>query len=226
MLSTGSRTKKKISIPGKLKQVYTLSGSIRDLQLQQLQMRKLTTRDLKFPSGYLAILQREIDNKKIDFIELVSKRIVTACKDKTDTKLPQYFYKRDMTKFLRQKWNMIWDNIASGNHSDPSIHTFRKNLKDVYYTLKLFHTETANITNDKSPKETNIKFLEMLLADLGNFQDKCVAIGLIKPIWLKNLKQEEKKILTHIRLLWRKDKNKMKKIIVHQLQSIFKEEHC
>lgn len=222
MLSQGKQTKQQIRISGKLKQAYIISGSIRDLQLQQMNIRKATQQTRRSPQGYLALLQKEIDHNKPAFNVIISGNIITKCKDRTDALLPQYFHRQDLNKFLLTKWKFIRDIISSGNQSDLTLHSIRKNLKDVYYTLKLFQKKKAVLPTDKIQKVIDIKKLDLLLQDLGNFQDSCVSVRLMRPKWLNNLKPVEMKFLTRIKQACRKDKSKLKKTIVCRLQAVIK----
>ena len=61
MISQQHDTAGEIKISKKLKKGYNISGSIRDLQLQQQRIISATKQELKKPKAYLTLLQKEID---------------------------------------------------------------------------------------------------------------------------------------------------------------------
>jgi len=82
MISQEHDTAGKIKISKKLKKDYNISGSIRDLQLQQQQILEATKQELKKPQAYLTLLQKEIDNLKPELSEIFFENPVTESKKK------------------------------------------------------------------------------------------------------------------------------------------------
>jgi hypothetical protein len=109
---------------------------------------------------------------------------------------------------------------ASGNFSDGNVHAIRKNLKDIFYTLKIYQVPGKDIAPQNIFKVKNEKYFIRLLEELGNYQDRCISIALLKLNGLNSLNSNNPRQLEQIKKIWLKDKASIKKILVHQLKKI------
>ena len=112
MLSQEDEKSGEIKISKKLKKAYHISGSIRDLQLQQLRILEGTKQELKKPAAYLTLLRKEIDKLKPELSETFLENPVTESKKKTDSSIPDEFLFKNFKNFVHQKWatvhTIIW----------------------------------------------------------------------------------------------------------------------
>jgi len=218
MLSQQQETGGEIKISKTLKKAYTISGSVRDLQLQQQRIQEATKQEHKKPRAYLTLLQKEIDNQTPELSEIFSENPVTASKKKTDASIPDEFSLNGFRNFVQQKWTAVHAIIVSGHFSDDNVHLVRKNLKDLVYNLKLYKGAEYEILATSIRKGKDEKYFNQLLEELGNFQDKCAAIALIRSYWLINLNTYNRELLERIKKIWIKDKLAMKKSLIKKLK--------
>ena len=115
-----------IKISKKLKQVYNVSGSIRDLQLQQLRILEATKHESKKPQAYLNLLQKEINQLNQELSEILLENPAAESKKKTDASIPDEFHLSELQSFIQKKWMAINTIIVPGHFSDDGIHSIRK----------------------------------------------------------------------------------------------------
>ena len=220
MLSQQQDTSGEIKMSKKLKNVYNLSGAIRDLQLQQQRILEATKQILKKPQSYLSLLQKEIDNLEPELSEVFLEEPVKESKRKTNASIPDEFPLSSFRNFVQQKWATIYTIIVSGYFSDDNIHTIRKGLKDLFYNLKILEGVGYDNLSLSVWKGKDERYFNALLDEMGNFQDKCTAIALLKSFWLNNLNAYNQNLLEHIKKGWIKDKLSMKQLLVNKLKTV------
>jgi CHAD domain-containing protein len=208
-----------IKITKKLKTGYNISGAIRDLQLQQQRILEVTKDDLKKPCAYITLIQKETDKLKKELSEIFLEKPVNECKKKTDVFVPEKFPLNSFRNFILQKWAAIYEIIISGNFNDDNIHTIRKNLKDLFYNLKIYEGIEHDIILLSIWKGKDENYINELLDELGKFQDKCVSIALLKSSWINSLNTSNREQLRRIKVAWIKDKLITKKLLVEKLKT-------
>ena len=219
MISQQHETAGKIKISKKLKKGYNISGSIRDLQLQQQRILEATKQELKKPKAYISLLQREIKKLQPELSEIFLEKPVTASKKKTDACIPNKFKLNGFSNFIQKKWEAIYAIIASRHFSDDNIHAIRKSLKDLFYNLKINEGAEYDVLSQSIWKGKDEQYFNKLLDELGSFQDKSTAIALLKSYWLNNLNTYNRVLLERIKKGWVEDKVRMKKSLVKELKA-------
>lgn len=217
LISHEHKTGEPIKISKKLKRAYNISGVIRNLQLQQQRILEATKRQLKKPTAYIHLLQKEIDKLKPVLLDIIAADPVDKSKKKTIAAVPDKF-QLSWNEFIREKWAAINTIITSRYIRDDNLHTVRKSLKDLYYNLKNVEGVNQYKLSQRIWKGKDELYFDQLLDELGNYQDKCTAISLIKPYWLNNLKIYNRNLLQRLKKLWIKDKRIQKKLLVKQLK--------
>jgi len=221
MLSQVHETAGEIELSGKLKKGYNISGSIRDLQLQQQRITEATKQDQKKSPVYHTLLQREIDKLKPELSDIFLENPVDESKRKTDTSLPDEFQLSGFKVFIQNKWTTIKTIITSNHFSDDNIHAIRKSLKDLYYNMKIYEGIEHEVLTRSSWKGKDEQYFNQLLDELGSFQDKCTAIALLKSYWLNSLNTYNQELLGRIKKGWIRDKAGMKQLLVKKLKADF-----
>ncbi len=217
MLSQGDSSTGEIKILKKLKKAYNISGSIRDLQLQQQRITEAAKMEQKPPRAYLNLLQKEIDKLKPELPDIISENAVAESKKKTDAAVPDEYSDLQFNSFIKKKQANSTCIIASNHFSDDNIHTVRKNLKDIFYNLKIYKTSGADVSPVNKWKDE--KYFDQLLNELGDFQDKCTAIALLKSYWINSLNAYNRELLTSIKKTWIKEKVTMKQLLIKKLKT-------
>lgn len=218
MLSNQQEKTRIIKISKKLKKVYHISGSIRDLQLQQQRIRETTDSELKKPLAYIQLLQKEIEKLKPVLMEIILKRPVAESKKKTDVSVPDEFHFPGVSSFIQKKWTSVYVIIVSSYFTDDHIHTVRKHLKDLFYNLEIVEGIEQEILLKSIWTGKDKSWVYQLLEELGNYQDKCTAVALIRPYWLRGFDGDEREMLNRIKKDWIKDKRKMKRSLVKKMK--------
>ena len=217
MITGEDRKKKGTGISKNLKAAYRVSGAIRDLQLQQQRIRKATRHDVIKPKAYLSLLQKEINKLKPRLVAILSTNPVDKSKQKTDAIIPHAFSENKFRDFVHKKQGAIFEIIAAGHFTDTNIHAIRKSLKDLFYNFEIDGLAGQGILAHGIWKGKDDRYFAGLLDELGQFQDQCIAIALIKPGWLNILPPNNHTQLERIRKVWMKDKLEKKHLLVKKL---------
>ncbi len=178
-----------------------------------------TKTDLKKSQTYLNILQKEIDKLKPEFTETFLEDPVNDSKKKTDAAIPEEFSLKSFRSFAQNKWTTIYAIILSGYLSDDNIHTIRKSLKDLFYSLKVYEGIEHEILYISIWKGKDGEYFAKILDELGTFQDNCTAIALLKSYWLNSLSTYDRQLLEGIKKTWIKDKVRMKQLLIKKLKT-------
>ncbi|MEP7375720.1 MAG: CHAD domain-containing protein [Chitinophagaceae bacterium] len=219
MLSQQEEEAGEINISKTLKKAYTISGSVRDLQLQQPRMEEATRQEQKKPQAYFILLQKEIEKLKPELSEILSDNPVNGSKKKTDAAIPNEFSLDSFKNFVQQKWAAVYAIIRSGHFSDDNVHEIRKNLKDLFYNVKPYKGTEYEILSVSILKGKDEKYFTRLLEELGSFQDRCVAIALLKSYWIVSLNTYNRELLDRVKKMWLKDKLRMKQLLVKKMKA-------
>ena len=219
MISQEHETAGEIKFPKKLKKAYNILGSIRDLQLQQQQIMEVTRQEIKRPQAYFTLLQKEIGKLKPEFSEIFSEKPVNESKNKTGASFPDEFLLYSFKNFVQKKWATVYGIILSDYFSDDNIHAIRKNLKDLFYTLKIYERVEHEPLWLSIGKGKDKQYFNKLLDELGSFQDKCTAIALLRSYWLNSLNKYNRELLERIKKIWLQDKQSMKQLLIKKLKT-------
>lgn len=222
MLSSSPRVKEEIKVSKKLKQLYSLYGTVRDLQLQQERIKESVKKDRGRINPYLDLLQTEIGKAEPELQDILSKKPVQESKKKTNASLPEKFLKNDVHRFVEDKWSSVYAILASGHFSDDNIHSIRKHLKDLFYNLKEYEGKEFRVLSASIWKGQDEKFIAVLLDELGAFQDRCTSISLLKAYWIKRVALPTKRLLDELKQQWIKEKTGMKRVLVKKLRTAIK----
>jgi CHAD domain-containing protein len=220
MLSLQKGSAASIKISSKLKAIFTLAGSIRDIQLQQKRiLQAAKNKEIKKPTMYLSLLQKESDQLKEELLKIAAtKTVLKNCK-KTTALLPDKFSIKRFRIFLQQQWDIIDTIILSGNLSDENIHTIRKCIKDIFFNLKIYEKTKHGMLTYSIWRGNDEAYFTALLIDLGNFQDKFTGISFLKAKRINHLNKHNREQLNKIKILWIKEKAVIKKELVLRLKN-------
>ncbi len=218
MGSQRNETSREIKISKKLKEAYAVSGTIRDLQLQRKQILKAAKGDPEKPHEYLKLLQKQIRRLKPVLLAIHFKKTIAESRKKMASTMPDNFLAADFKLFAQQKWSVIHSIIAEGNFNDNNLHSIRKNLKDLFYNLALYKGVEHKKLLHSIANGIEKQYFEELIDELGNFQNKCMAVCLLKPYQLSSVSQHNRELLEKIKKRWTKEKAGMKRLLVKQLK--------
>ena len=213
LLRLAPEVNQELRVPRKLKKMYVQAGILRDLQLQQEQVREAARSEIKKPAEYYYLLYRKIEKQKHRIRKHFSVSLVKHCKAKTNSFLPACSTLPTLESYKENKLQNIRSVISAGHFLEGDLHAIRKILKDLFYNSRVYHEKEQG---DESEKKEQ-KDLDDLLDALGSFQDKCTAISLVKPRWLQKMPGYSRQLPLRIKEKWIKEKQSMKKVLIERL---------
>ncbi len=220
MLSFYPGTGYEKAVSGKLKKAYHLSGFIRDLQLQQSGMKTVAEK-LNWDSK---AFNRYLDNDIKSSVKKLDKICIKRSLAKNYKKILLSVNHKDISgqfeKYIKYKTGLLQQLIGIRIYDDPDLHAIRKILKDLFYNLKIINTVKTAIPEGSLLQSTDLDELDELLNELGNFQDKCMAIALLDPCWLMDFSFNDMETLQQIRNTWISEKEFLKQRITEALKTL------
>lgn len=210
MPGDGTLLNRKIKMSRKIKAAYMAAGRIRDLQLHQEHITGTAEKSNRIPPVKL-YADETIKAKRL-FAKTYTEINFSKAKNEIVASIPGKFSPASFKLFIRKKWEAVKTIVVSENFSDTNLHRVRKNLKDLFYNLELFKGSEYKIMCRLACKNKRISYFKKLLKELGNFQDKCVAIGLSEVY--------HKKPHHPTRNKWEVEKERNKKKIIASLKAI------
>lgn len=214
MLSAPKQYKIKSGALKELKKIFTLSGAIRDVQLQQWLVTAATKKTSSKPKAYFIFLQQQTASLKTTLLQLPIKKIIAGSKAAANKSLPNKFSGDKFKAYFKTKKAEASALIAAGNFSNEKLHHIRKILKDLYYNLIVYQKHFHQKKHHRLKKA--IEQSEELMKALGIFHDKCIAISLLPRSYQK---QTDKFVLLQIKKNWQNEKQLMKRELVKLLTS-------
>lgn len=209
-----------LKIGKKLKNTYRTTGAIRDLQLQQQRVIAATKGEPEKPKAYLSYIKREIGKLKPALAELIGSNPVVDSKKKSSSGIPRKFSKADFKAFVQNKWAAINTMITAGNFTDEHVHAIRKYLKDLIYNLNMFNGVEQDIVSMSIWNKKDEQYVYLLLTELGNFQDMCMSIILLRSYLLKNLSETDRNMALRLKNRWTKEKRNLKRSLASKLRPV------
>ena len=109
--------------------------------------------------------------------------------------------------------------IEQCQFSDTNIHLIRKALKDVLYNLNNYSGLEHAVLSVTVWKGKEEQYITNMLDEMGDFQDQCTAIALLKAEWISGLNSYNQQLLAELKKEWIKKKIAMKQAIVKKLKA-------
>lgn len=207
-------------MPDKLKGVYQICGKVRDLQLflAELHTIKIT------PQLPAAITQwsRQLFTYKEQTVDAIEAVHFKKLSDIMSKELPRQLHDETVKKFIHQKVAAIHIVLLAADHEED-LHTIRKQLKDIIYTMRIFEHDWGipfPISGWKSEKE-----LSDMASALGDFNDRCHAVSLLQSGYSMAGNEEEKIVLQELHDNWLQQKQAQQQQLLQQVRAL-KMEHA
>ena len=207
-----------LDMPRNLKEIYTVTGKIRELQLQILRIDEIVNAKEKLPK-YRTILKKEIKKIKRELKFWLKHEPLSKMEEKISVHLPVSLRAVTIKNFMSFKFSNIVALFTGKIIADESLHRIRKNIKDILYVYKIFEEYQIVNMEELFGDKTHYDDATLVAEELGKFNDLCIALTLLRPEWLSSLKEDEKKQLEKISLHWNEEKEMLKQqlveIVVH-----------
>lgn len=190
----------KAGLPKNLKRLYTLAGTIRDLQLHYKTVNTYFAQYDTVPVGYLQHIRKAITGAAKDFT-----RVYNHC---SFSRISQTIKKDIPPKYHKELKNWQDDNVRavklnlSPGVTDKTIHDIRKHVKDLAYTHKYLLYKKGYNPVAKS---------------IGEYIDSCVLLKLLEEN-ISNAPADEIPMLQHARQQWQAHKKLLKKAVLDKMR--------
>jgi CHAD domain-containing protein len=208
--------KRIMKVPKKLKKVYALAGMFRDRQLQQARLKEAAGATSTSLQEYYDALAQEMNEIRAGLLQLLQAKPPENRK-KAAGSLHSGFELQDFSAHFQRSCTRSWKILSQTPIPDEKLHQVRKVLKDLFYNLEIYRQE------DKFPigtwKEKVAEYFHPLLAEMGDYQDKCTALELLESYWLRHLGHENSRALLQLIDQWNHQKATMKIMLVEKLQA-------
>jgi CHAD domain-containing protein len=208
-----------LKIPHHLKSMYRYAGSLRNLQLQQQRILEfIEGKEINQPYQYLKILLHQEEEFKQKINELFRQKVLEAEEEMIIGTLPGKLGKTTLKYYTQKKADELKLLVISPEHTDEELHQLRKILKDILYTLSYTGDYFFSFFKGGLQSKEEIESLTDLL---GEFQDVCISLKLLEPVYTNELNdQEEITLLQIIREEWVLKKSGVKAAICENLDQI------
>jgi CHAD domain-containing protein len=208
-----------VNISRKIKKIYHLSGAIRDLQLQILRVTEAAEMGSIMPAEYLKLLKKKTRKLESQLTKKYPRKIAAGKVIKEPVHIRKSFTPEMFVSYIKRNTANINAIIIEGNFRDEDIHSIRKILKDTFFNLCVFDNMKRGQLFIVTTVNDEKKSIDKVLHDLGEFQDKCTAIQLLGPYWLKHIDEQEKEILKSIMKQWTDEKSSFKTSLINELKT-------
>ncbi|MDP9230041.1 MAG: CHAD domain-containing protein [Bacteroidota bacterium] len=210
----------KLKIPKRLKSMYGCFGIIRNLQLQQQRISKITAeQNLNKAETYLQLLADEEKESKTKAKDLANHHSFDHEKEKIIKALPDKLGKDSINMFIQQKVKELKELLALHHLNDEELHEIRKILKDIFYNWTYIEQYAASVLH---PDFANPEKIKLLTGLLGDFHDICIALNLLQPDYTGRVKDvAEKTMLLDIERQLQEEKTKSSAQICEQLKLMY-----
>ena len=220
MIQTDPAVSGRAHISKKLKRVYRISGSIRDLQLHQQRINTVYRNSKNKPGTYLLHLKQRTTICKRKLKEVFSTTAVAKEVEKIMPRLSDSFSKKMISEYMEQQWGSIVQLIDTKQLSDTNMHRVRKLMKDLFYNMELPGQENLVVETGKRKRVVSLELFKTKLHQLGQFQDLTTEIRMLGTAQLQELPVAAQKQMEKLRAARLAEKNKLKRSLLEQLKTM------
>lgn len=171
------------------KELFSLAGEVREIQVQQSQLTKYNTNPLL--AKYFDELSKDLRHHQTTFAELIDRKL--RKKIKTNAKKVDAFLQKAaqqlLTQYLIEEQSHIQLLMKADKLEKKDVHELRKQIKDIYYLQKIFQ-----------PKNKRLVVADEFQEMLGQWHDnRVLAKDILKGAKNHKLQPNEVKALMALR---------------------------
>lgn len=211
----------RLSIPPKLKAIYTYLGAIRTLQLQSGNVQDVCNKmSIPPPGTYLDFLAsqeqawRERTGRKMDHLHLKEQE------KKMLRDIPHRVSRKHIQAFISSVNRKLHMLLTLPFFYDEALHDIRKRLKDIHYNWKYIQDDISILSPAYLRDPGNVK---QLTDKLGDFHDRCVILHLLESIYTRHINNSrEADTLQAIIVRMQSEKQDMKEDVIRHLLQLKK----
>lgn len=208
-------------IPGKLRKIYKVSGVLRDLQMQELRIKDVAKREIKNPKVYIGFLSMEIEKNEKLLYRRIQKISISKLTGKSFYFIPAELNVNQCMQYVESIFSEVYSFLFSDFLLDREIHVIRKRLKDLFYILEIFSKNEKEQLLEKKLKGKGWQYFTELLEELGNFQDRCTAIAILRSYSKCHFIDFSEELLNTLLVKWVEEKVYLKQMLFKKLKADF-----
>jgi len=205
-----------LKLPAKLKSLYHAAGNVRDLHLFIKQQETSSKEDRQTLPYYTTYLNKDLFAAKEALVKEIEKTDFSKIYKSIMDELPDSLEEVTVRKFIHRKVAAI-RLILLAVETEKELHTIRKQLKDIIYNIKIFQNDwglSFPVTAWKSEKQLN-----EMTTKLGDFNDLCMALSMLKPM-NNGIPAEEKAYLENKRAKLLQRQSSDKESLLQEVQQL------
>jgi len=223
LLSLENTPEKALTLPRKLKKMYSALGAIRDLQQQKAHIDSFARHQGLAPAYLLTRLRHQLKKQRSRKTFLLPHKYFIRQAEKTGRRLPPYISPETLRGFLAQKRDNIRSIVEKGRFEDDALHTIRKNIKDMMYVSAIYTQHLQSALPLLFWPENEQKKMEALAGDLGDYNDAANRL-----LWLRQTtagyKGRDRKEIVSCYQAQVQEKKALRNKIIPALQSLVRPE--
>ncbi|HEX6432447.1 MAG TPA: CHAD domain-containing protein [Niastella sp.] len=204
-----------LHMPDKLKAVYQVCGKVRDLQLFLAELHDKAIAP-EIPVSITRWNQQLFTHKE-QAVTAIEAANFKKLPDAITKELPRQLHDATLTKFMHQKVAAIHIVLLVADNEND-LHTIRKQVKDIVYTVRTFENDWGipfPISSWKSEKELND-----VASALGDFNDQCTAVSLLQSGYSNAGNEDEQSILQELHNKWLHQKEAQQRELLQQVKEL------
>jgi CHAD domain-containing protein len=168
---------RKVSIPATVKGLYSCTGNIRNLQLQEDRILHITFRTNVWPGNYVSFLRAKQQAWKIEATRYKQEKPVKPREAKRFSKALKKLDKKQLRTYAIHQSSLLQNLLFLEHFEDDDLHQLRKFLKDILYNWKYIKGFIIVQLPFYLHRKKEIETFTVLL---GEFQDVCIALELLE----------------------------------------------
>jgi CHAD domain-containing protein len=208
-------------IPGKLRITYKASGVLRDLQMQEQRIKDAAKKEIKKPKVYIDFLSKGIEKNKKLLHRHIQKISVSKLTGQSFPFIPGELNVNQCMRYVENIFSEVYSVLLTDFLLDRELHAIRKRLKDLFYILEIFSKKEREQLLEKKLKGKGWQYFTELLEKLGDFQDRCTAIAILRSYSKCHFIDFSEELLNTLLVKWVEEKVYLKQMLVKKLKADF-----
>jgi CHAD domain-containing protein len=204
-----------LHIPHSLKAIYQSCGHVRDLQLFLPEVTRTPVAPAL--SSFIKCVNQKLFVYKEQTVAVIEQAHLKKMAHSIKKDLPHHLHDNTVRKFIQRKIASIHILLLTADN-ETDLHSIRKDIKDIIYNMRIFEHDCDTpfpASGWKSEKELND-----MASDLGDFNDRRLAISLLQSDCSNGCNEDEANALHQLQKHWLQQKDAQKQQLLQQVQQL------
>ena len=204
-----------LHVPPSLKAIYPACGNVRALQLFLPEVTRTPVAPAL--SSFINCFNQKLFVYKEQTVAVIEQAHLKKIANSIKKDLPHHLHNNIVRKFIQQKVASIHILLLSADN-EADLHSIRKDIKDIIYNMRIFEHDCDTpfpATGWESEKELND-----MASNLGDFNDRRLAISLLQSDCSNSCDEGETNALHQLQKHWLQQKDAQKQQLLQQVQQL------